>query len=206
MAADFPECEFLGIDIVPLQPTTVLPQNCSFELVNVLEGIPKPDNYFDYVRQRFLTAAMPIDKWKEHIRECARICTSGGWVEIIETNCQIVNGGLACQQFNTWLVESVKTRGVDVNMAQNLDELMREVGLINVTKQTFKAPIGPWGGRAGELFTENHRLGSISLQPLITKVLGVSKEEVERNRALMLEEFNSHQSYMEIHVYLGQKQ
>jgi hypothetical protein len=38
MAADFPECEFLGIDIAPLQPTTVLPQNCSFELVNVLEG------------------------------------------------------------------------------------------------------------------------------------------------------------------------
>jgi hypothetical protein len=39
MAADFPECEFLGIDISPLQPTTVLPKNCSFELVNVLEGL-----------------------------------------------------------------------------------------------------------------------------------------------------------------------
>jgi hypothetical protein len=39
MAADFPECEFLGIDIVPLQPTTILPKNCSFELANVLEGL-----------------------------------------------------------------------------------------------------------------------------------------------------------------------
>jgi uncharacterized membrane protein YccC len=38
MATEFPECEFLGIDIVPLQPTTILPRNCSFELVNVLEG------------------------------------------------------------------------------------------------------------------------------------------------------------------------
>jgi uncharacterized membrane protein YccC len=38
MASDFPECEFLGIDIAPLQPTTVLPKNCSFELVNALEG------------------------------------------------------------------------------------------------------------------------------------------------------------------------
>jgi uncharacterized membrane protein YccC len=38
MATEFPECEFLGIDIVPLQPTTVLPRNCSFELANVLEG------------------------------------------------------------------------------------------------------------------------------------------------------------------------
>jgi hypothetical protein len=153
-----------------------------------------------------LVLATPADKWKEHIRECVRVCASGGWVEIIETNGQIVNGGSACQQLNTWLVEGLKTRGVDVNMAQNLDELMRKAGLINVTKQTFKAPFGSWGGKVGELFAENHRLGSISLQPLITNVFGVSEEGAERNRALMLEEFNSHQSYMEIHVYLGQKQ
>jgi uncharacterized membrane protein YccC len=38
MAAEFPGCNFLGIDIVPLQPTIVLPGNCSFELVDVLEG------------------------------------------------------------------------------------------------------------------------------------------------------------------------
>jgi uncharacterized membrane protein YccC len=39
MATEFPECEFLGIDIVPLQPTAVLPRNCSFELANLLEGL-----------------------------------------------------------------------------------------------------------------------------------------------------------------------
>jgi hypothetical protein len=38
MAAEFPECEFLGIDVSPLQPATVLPKSCSFELANVLEG------------------------------------------------------------------------------------------------------------------------------------------------------------------------
>jgi hypothetical protein len=38
MATEFPECEFLGIDIAPLQPTTVLPRNCSFEIANAFEG------------------------------------------------------------------------------------------------------------------------------------------------------------------------
>jgi uncharacterized membrane protein YccC len=38
MAVDFPGCHFLGVDVAPLQPTTVLPQNCSFELINVLKG------------------------------------------------------------------------------------------------------------------------------------------------------------------------
>jgi hypothetical protein len=39
MATEFPECEFIGIDIVSLQPTTVLPSNCSFEMANMFEGL-----------------------------------------------------------------------------------------------------------------------------------------------------------------------
>jgi SAM-dependent methyltransferase len=206
MAADFPECEFLGIDIAPLQPTTVLPKNCSFELANVLEGIPKPDNWFDYVRHRFLVGAMPADKWKPYIQECARVCASGGWVEIVESDAQIVSGGPACQQFNAWSAQGAKLRGIDINMVHHLDELMREVGLINVTKQTFTAPIGPWGGRAGELFAEDSRLLNSSLQPAITSVFKVPKEEVEMNCTLMVEEFKTYQAYTTIHVYLGQKQ
>jgi hypothetical protein len=52
MAADFPECHFLGVDIAPLQPTTVLPQNCSFELTNVLKGKHKHiiTSYFLLIR------------------------------------------------------------------------------------------------------------------------------------------------------------
>jgi hypothetical protein len=198
MAAEFPECKFLGIDIVPLQPTTILPKNCSFEFVNVLEGsyrayrpsspvnhplvigIPKPDNLFDYIHQRFLIGAIPTNKWKQHIQECARVCASDGWVEIVEPSSQIMGGGPACQQFNTWLAEGSKRRGIDGNMVKCLDELMHEAGLIHITKQTITAPIGPWGGKAGKLFAEDFRLLNDSLQPLFTNVLGVPKEDVEK--------------------------
>jgi hypothetical protein len=225
MASEFPECEFLGIDISPLQPTTVLPQNCSFELANVLEGlyrkyrlcqyslliipilgIPRPDGWFDYVHQRLLVGAIPANKWKQHIQECARVCTSGGWVEIIESNGQSINGGPACQQLNIWLAKASKTLGIDASMVQHLDELMYEAGLINITKHIFTVPFGPWGGKAGELFAENAKLGINAVQPLITGTLGVPKEEVERKGALMMEEFQSHKAYSHIYVYLGQKQ
>jgi SAM-dependent methyltransferase len=206
MATEFPECELLGIDITPLQPTTVLPSNCSFERVNVLEGIPKPDNYFDYVHQRLLVGAIPAAKWKQHIQECARVCAPGGWVEIVESNGQSVNGGPACQQLNTWLAEASKKYGIDGNIVQDLDKFMREAGLTNVTKQTFTAPFGSWGGKAGELFAENAKMGCSAIQPLVTGALGVPKEEVEKMSALMLEEFESHQAYSHIYVYLGQKQ
>jgi hypothetical protein len=169
-------------------------------------GIPKPDGWFDYVHQRFLNGAIPADKWKQHIRECVRICASGGWVEIIETSGDMLGGGPACQQFNTWSGEGFKTRGIDLSMAKDLDGLMRDAGLINVTKEVFTMPIGPWGGRAGELFAENYRLASFSVQPLYASVFGISKEEVESKAALMLEEFKSYQTYSEVYVYLGQKQ
>jgi hypothetical protein len=224
MASEFPECEFLGIDIVPLQPTTILPKNCSFELANVLEGsckiqamsmlfvnhplvigIPKPDNLFDYIHHRFLIGAIPTDKWKQHIQECARVCASDGWVEIVEPNAQLFGGGPACQQFDAWFIKGFKARGIDVNIVQDLDKLMREAGLINVTKQIVTVPVGPWGGKAGEFFAEDFRLLNLSLQPLFTNALGVPKEDVEKNGALMIEEFKSCQVYIHMYIYLGQK-
>jgi ubiquinone/menaquinone biosynthesis C-methylase UbiE len=206
MAADFPECEFLGIDIAPLQPTTVLPKNCSFELVNVLEGIPRPDNYFDYVRHRLLVAAMPADKWMPYIQECVRICAPGGWIEMVETDAVVIDGGDAVKQINDWGNEGFKKRGIDTDIVNHLDELLREAGLTNVTKQTFVGPIGAWGGPAGELLNRNFQLLSSSVQPLITNVVGVPKEEYERMVALGDEESKTHQRYTNINVYLGQKQ
>jgi ubiquinone/menaquinone biosynthesis C-methylase UbiE len=169
-------------------------------------GIPKPDRWFDYIHSRFLVGAIPADKWEQYIQECARVCASDGWVEVIESNGQLIGGGPACQQFNTWTTGGFKSRGIDVNLMQNLDELMLKAGLINVTKQTFIVPFGTWGGKAGELFAENYRLLSGSIQPLITNVFNVTKEEVERNCTLMVEEFKSHKAHVIMNVYLGQKQ
>jgi hypothetical protein len=83
---------------------------------------------------------------------------------------------------------------------------MHEAGLINITKQPVTLPIGSWGGQVGELFAEDLRLANGSLQPLFTAVFNVSKEEVEKNTALMLEEFKSYQAYGTVYVYTGQKQ
>jgi PAS domain-containing protein len=168
-------------------------------------GIPKPDGWFDYVRQRLLTGAIPANKWKGHIQECSRVCTSDGWIEIIEIDGRIVDGGPACEQFSAWTAEGLKACGIDVNMMQNLDELMHEAGLTNVSKQTFIAPLGSWGEKAGELFAKNAELGISSIQPLFTNALGVPKEEVERIGALMVEEFKSHRAYLNIYAYWGQK-
>jgi hypothetical protein len=143
-------------------------------------GIPRPDGWFDYIYQRYLVGAIPKDKWKQHIQECVRVCGSDDWVEFVEMDGQVLNGGPASQKFSTWTIEGVKARGIDLNMVQDLEGLMRETGPNKITKQIFTMPIGPWGGKASELFSNGLKLASSSLQPLITAVLCVPKEEVEK--------------------------
>ncbi|KAG0083085.1 hypothetical protein BGZ93_002040, partial [Podila epicladia] len=62
MAQEFPNAEIHGVDLSPIYPrpetsTKPIPPNCHFQLCNVLDGIPFPDNHFDFVYQRLLVYA-----------------------------------------------------------------------------------------------------------------------------------------------------
>jgi hypothetical protein len=56
MAKEFPRPSFLGIDLAPTwnEQRKDVPENVAFELCNVVEGIPSPDNTFDIVHARAL--------------------------------------------------------------------------------------------------------------------------------------------------------
>jgi hypothetical protein len=222
MAVDFPECHFLGVDITPLQPTTVLPPNCSFEVTNVLKGkykriitsclflirvigIPKPDGWFDYVRQRLMIGAIPKDAWQDHLNECARVCASSGWIEVVEMNIQFIEGGPVAEQFNYWARGGFAARNVDVTIADKLDVFIKEAGFINVEKSVYKLPCGSWGGKVGQRFAEDLKLLISSLKPLFTKVFNISDELIEENSEKLMKELEEYQAYNELHVYVGQK-
>jgi len=62
MAHEFPNAEIHGIDLSPIYPIAetsdkTVPPNCHFQLCNVLDGVPFPDNHFDYVYMRLLVYA-----------------------------------------------------------------------------------------------------------------------------------------------------
>lgn len=63
MAQEFPNAEIHGVDLSPIylrsetSTNKPIPPNCHFQLCNVLDGVPFPDNYFDFVYQRLLVYA-----------------------------------------------------------------------------------------------------------------------------------------------------
>lgn len=84
MAHTFLSCEFIGIDISPIYPTEIKPSNVTFQKVNVIEGLPFPDNHFDFVYQRFLTMSLTSSQIEGTlINELVRVLKPGGWLEIM---------------------------------------------------------------------------------------------------------------------------
>ena len=65
MAREFPDASFLGLDLAPTWNDRVdVPDNAVFELCNVIEGIPCPDETFDVVHCRALMGGVcgaPVD-------------------------------------------------------------------------------------------------------------------------------------------------
>lgn len=95
MSSDYPQTGmFHGIDIAPIFPDTIKPFNATFSIQNALEGLNFPDNHFDYVYMRFLTAAFSTEQWETIvIPELVRVTKNGGYIEIMEWDVKIYGQG-----------------------------------------------------------------------------------------------------------------
>ncbi|SPO24895.1 uncharacterized protein UTRI_01400_B [Ustilago trichophora] len=92
MAREWKTSEFVGLDIVPIQPPMDeladpdLHHRISWVVANFLEPLPFPDASFDYVHVRFILQGVPEDKWVDIFSEARRILAPGGVLEVVEGN------------------------------------------------------------------------------------------------------------------------
>lgn len=54
MASTFPTAAFYGIDIAPIYPNTVKPPNATFQQCDILQPLPYPNEFFDYIHMRLV--------------------------------------------------------------------------------------------------------------------------------------------------------
>jgi hypothetical protein len=152
-----------------------------------------------------MIGAVPKDSWQDYLNECARVCASDGWIEVVEMSIQIAAGGPVAEQFNYWARGGFAARNVDVTLADKLDVFIKEAGFINVEKSVYQLPCGRWGGEVGQLFVEDLKLFISSLKPLFIKVFNISDEVIEADTEKLMKELEEHQAYTELYVYVGQK-
>ncbi|KAI9596578.1 S-adenosyl-L-methionine-dependent methyltransferase [Syncephalis fuscata] len=187
MASDYPSCDFIGIDIAPLQPQTVLPPNCRFELQNLLEGLTYPANSFDFVRHRMLVGAIPGDRWIPYVRDCARITSPGGWVEMSDMNGLIADTGPCAIRLRLYFNYAVQQRNIDLGMIKNVGLFMKDAGQL------------------GQMAWSNLRQGIVAMKPLIVLTSNVTPETIDEFLEELEEEVNERRSCCQLWVHIGQK-
>lgn len=152
MATLFPQANVIGTDITP--PTEASgasprPDNFTFVQSNMLEGMPFPDNSFDYAHQRLVIVALPTDKWVSQARELLRVTRPGGWVELVEGD--LLPGGPGLTRLNALGEQMSQKRGMSFTNASRVDEVLRQAGARNVERRMVSIPVGQRAGRLGAM-------------------------------------------------------
>ncbi len=85
LAIEFPNSTFIGVDddAERARIEIQLP-NAAFLHHEIKEGLPFPDDTFDFVHQRFFTSVDETDWRKYMLLDMIRVLKSEGWIELME--------------------------------------------------------------------------------------------------------------------------
>ncbi|CAG8546272.1 11152_t:CDS:2 [Dentiscutata heterogama] len=197
MASDFPKCVFTGVDIVPVMPLTIKPQNVNFIEANLLEGLPFPDDHFDFTYIRFLNCAFPFNLWSTHaIPELIRVTKPGGYIEIMEWEVEVCYQGPITRGFmdaHVRIPEKMASFLQDSNKLKNINHEFRD------------SPIGKHGGKVGTLALENSISAFKLCEVKFAEDLGLSLEEYNALFDYYKKEVDEYKSQIRTHRFWAEK-
>ncbi|KAI1372373.1 S-adenosyl-L-methionine-dependent methyltransferase [Hypoxylon crocopeplum] len=142
----FPGTEIVGCDLSPIQPFWV-PNNVRFVIDDIEDEWAHGDNWdLVHIRQVFPAIQDPLGVCRQsfsHLRH-------GGWIEV-----QDFGGILRCDdgtlppdsiltQFYDMTTEALSRRGIRWPIANDMEEVLRDAGFVNIQCKRFKCPIGTW--------------------------------------------------------------
>ncbi|WP_052890812.1 class I SAM-dependent methyltransferase [Thermogemmatispora carboxidivorans] len=182
LAHQFPQAEVVGLDLEQVKATTP-PPNYRFVQGDTLKGLPFENNSFDFVHQRLLFLAIPLNAWPGAVQELARVTAPSGWIELIELSTDpddFAPVGPATREFFRLAGQVATLRGFDTQgvLTRSLDLYLRDAGLTNVERRMIDAPIGAWAGRLGSLFSLDIREAWKAMTPPIAAYFKMQEQEI----------------------------
>ncbi|KAI9317658.1 S-adenosyl-L-methionine-dependent methyltransferase [Dichotomocladium elegans] len=205
VAQAHPNCNVVGIDIVPPTnersglPSQGIPDNVTYQHVDLLTALPQADCSFDYVYERDVAHIMPIKQWPVLIKEFYRIIRPGGFLELVEYDILFRNPGPVLALVNEWYKIAASTLGVDPGYAESIPTFLREGGFEEVQVKVYDIPIGEWPTdpvqrRYGFLYKEQMKTLFKSMQRWWLSELDVSEDEYVKVCNAAIDEFDEYHS------------
>jgi ubiquinone/menaquinone biosynthesis C-methylase UbiE len=215
MALEFPRANVVGIDITTPNsnsPSVTLgrgapPDNYLIVQGDIRNGLPFPNDSFNYVHMRFLVVAIAANDWPSIIQELVRVTRSGGWIELVDTVMSDPVGSPAHQTFFQWFDKMMASRGYDLLAGEHIEGYLKEAGLKNIQSHQVDIPIGDWGGRLGTLMRLDIESAAAGIVAPVTKY-GIATESeaqaVVKEMSIALKTYSS--ITQPFYIAYGQKQ
>lgn len=142
-ADKYPNCEVIGTDISPIQPSWC-PPNLNFQIDDATKPWTFKKNHFDYVHIMFMNGS--IADWDAIYQEAYRCCKPGGWIEhvdvssIMRSDDDSIIPGSAIDQYGKILVEAGKRFGRSASVSEDgkQEEGIKAAGFVNMEVKEFK--------------------------------------------------------------------
>ncbi|KAI8144944.1 S-adenosyl-L-methionine-dependent methyltransferase [Fennellomyces sp. T-0311] len=210
MSKEYPHSNFVALDSSSMFAAQDInkPPNCKFVEHDVTEPLPFPDNYFDYVHQRFITAGVREHKWPQIIGNLMRVLKPGGWIELNEPSVsEIANAGPKYTKLSKAVDRSFKKRGTRLNACRELELHLINAGATNIDMVPFLFPLQH--GEVGKIWCEQDfiELYRRILKPAILEECPEFKDPKVYEQFLedATQECAEYKSYMIIFRYCAQK-
>ncbi|KAL9542290.1 hypothetical protein PS6_009871 [Mucor atramentarius] len=167
MAKDFPNSQFHGIDITSTFPHDAKPSNCEFTVANLTEGIPYPDNYFDYVHQRLLILGLTDANWDFVLKELLRVLKPGANTDKLQPDLQDLNNmGPLLRQLQYTMSSMLQSKGMPPKISNELQERATKAGFVDAQVQITALKLNH-GGQAGKMLWDDYQHGYTNLRPVM---------------------------------------
>lgn len=212
LAEQFPQARIVGVDLTPPLHTADIsgvygltpPENLLFQKADVLEGLPFAASTFNFVHQRLLALAVPLQRWPHVMAELVRVTHPGGWVELVEADL-VRNGGPMLERLQRWITSLAHQRGIDPHVGLRLGDLLHDAGLHRVVAHDFELPVGGHGGRFGELMAEDFLARVEQLRAMIVSSELATPHEYDRFLAALIAEMATYNYVQPFHVAYGRR-
>ncbi|CAG8519232.1 16806_t:CDS:2 [Dentiscutata heterogama] len=207
LGTDFPNSTFIGIDIQSsgFPPVNERLPNTGFLEYNLINGIPFPDETFDYVHVSLMWSAFTKQQYINVIHELVRVMKYNGWIEIFEPNMDFKNLGNSMKGVQDAFHTKLKENGIDPMIFLDISKCIRSINeLTNIEHRKLNEPIGGWAGRYGE-----HALKSIQQfyesATYIADYMGIYQGDYQK----LIEDFdnqcNQNRTYVESHRFFAKR-
>ncbi|CAJ0763855.1 5612_t:CDS:2 [Entrophospora sp. SA101] len=206
MASNYPNSEFIGIDMAPMFPNSS-PSNVEFSVIDINKGLPYEDSTFDFVHLRFLVQYLTENEWQDKvIKELLRVTKKDCWIEIMELDLIFNNAGIQTNKLQDATISYFNSQNINSVISHQLSTFLNSTSAFNVINYEERyTPLGKWGGRLGSFSLVYFYLAYQNMKKVLPQHMKISDIEYDH----LVEGFHSECEQNKIHIktfrYWGQK-